>query len=141
MIDDKDAKIIEILKQDARTKYTEIGRQLKITETAVRKRINKLKKEAIIKKFTIVISPEKLGYSTVAQVGIDIVPESFLNAVKTISSYDEVKEMYISSGDHMVMAEVWEENQEKLNNFISEKINTIEGVKKVCPAIILEKVK
>lgn len=141
MIDDKNAKIIKILQQNARTPYTKIAKKLGITETAIRKRVSQLKKRGVIEKFTVVISPKKLGYSSVAQVGIDLLPENFLNAVKTISSYEEVKELYISSGDHMIVAEVWAENQEKLNNFISEKINTIEGVKKVCPAIILEKVK
>ena len=41
----------------------------------------------------------------------------------------------------MLMTEIWTSDGRELTKLISEKIETIEGVKKICPAIILEKLK
>jgi len=41
----------------------------------------------------------------------------------------------------MIMTEIWIRDGRELTRLISEKIGVIEGVKKICPAIILEKLK
>jgi len=41
----------------------------------------------------------------------------------------------------MVMLEIWTRNGRELTKLISERIDTIEGVKRICPALILEKLK
>jgi len=41
----------------------------------------------------------------------------------------------------MIITEIWTKNGRELTKLISEKIGTIEGIKRVCPAIILEKLK
>jgi len=41
----------------------------------------------------------------------------------------------------MIMTEIWTRDGRELTRLISEKIGVIEGVKKICPAIILEKLK
>jgi Lrp/AsnC family transcriptional regulator for asnA, asnC and gidA len=46
-----------------------------------------------------------------------------------------------STGDHMIMAEIWASDGKELSKTLSEKIGAIEGVKKFCPSIILEKIK
>ncbi|MEM2405177.1 MAG: Lrp/AsnC family transcriptional regulator [Candidatus Methanomethylicia archaeon] len=55
-VDNKDRKIIEILKKDSRTSFVDIAKQLNLSEGAVRKRIRKLINSGIIKRFTIEIS-------------------------------------------------------------------------------------
>jgi Lrp/AsnC family transcriptional regulator for asnA, asnC and gidA len=39
------------------------------------------------------------------------------------------------------MTEIWTKDGRELTKLISEKIRKIDGVKKICPAIILEKLK
>src|SRR5512137_2827338 len=56
-MDDTDAKILNLLRDNARMKNTEIARQVNLTERAVRARIEKLVREGIIKKFTVETSP------------------------------------------------------------------------------------
>jgi len=46
-----------------------------------------------------------------------------------------------STGDHMIMTEVWTRNGLELTRLISDKIGKIDGVKRICPALILEKLK
>ena len=57
-MDEKDWAIIEILRRNARTSNSDIGRELNVSEGTVRKRIQKLTDEGVIKKFTVVLRHE-----------------------------------------------------------------------------------
>ncbi len=140
-MDEKDRKIIEILEQDARTPFTEIAKMLGVSEATVRKRIARLEREGVIVRYTIEVDPLKLGYTTVTILGLDVEPEHFLDAARKLAEMDEVRWVATSTGDHMIMAEIWTRDGNALARLISLKIGRIKGVKKICPAIILEKIK
>ncbi len=140
-MDDKDRKIIEILRNNARTPYTEIAKILGVKETTVRERIAELEREGVIKKYTIEVDPEKLGYKTVTILGMDVEPKYLLQASRKLAEIDETIWVATSSGDHMIMAEIWTKNGEELFDLITTKIAKIKGVKDLCPAIIMERVK
>ena len=141
MLDERDRVIIEMLTKDARTPFTEIAKVLGISETAVRKRVKALEEAGVIKQYTVVIDPSKLGYNLVSLTGVDTLPERIFEVANKLKEFDFVRRVYLTSGDHMIMTEVWAKNGEDLSDIISNKIGKIDGVTKVCPAIILEKFK
>lgn len=95
----------------------------------------------MIKKFTIQVDPAKLGINTVAIVGVDVDPTKLLEAAQKLRNFKEIRYVATSTGDHMIMTEIWTKDGKELTRIISEKIGSIEGVRKICPAIILEKMK
>ena len=95
----------------------------------------------MIKKFTIQVDPAKLGINTVAIVGVDVDPTKLLEAAQKLCNFKEIRYVATSTGDHMIMTEIWTKDGKELTRIISEKIGSIEGVRKICPAIILEKMK
>ncbi|WP_457750681.1 HTH-type transcriptional regulator LrpA [Thermococcus sp.] len=141
MLDERDKIIIEMLTKDARTPFTEIAKVLGISETAVRKRVKALEEAGVIKQYTIVIDPSKLGYNLVSLTGVDTMPEKIFEVAAKLKDFEFVRNVYLTSGDHMIMTEVWAKDGEDLSDIISNKIGKIDGVTKVCPAIILEKLK
>jgi Lrp/AsnC family transcriptional regulator for asnA, asnC and gidA len=140
-VDEKDTRIIQMLREDARISYTNMAKMLNITEAAVRKRVKNLESKGVIKKYTVEVDNSKLGYNIVSLTGIDTEPEKFLEVAKKLKDEDFTKSVYITTGDHMIMTEIWAKNGDELTRIISEKIGKLPGVKKICPAIILEKVK
>ena len=52
-MDETDQKIIEILKKDARTSFVDIGKEIGLSEAAVRRRVQNLIAQNTIRKFTI----------------------------------------------------------------------------------------
>jgi len=52
-MDKIDLEILKILKSNARAKYVSIAKEVGLTEGAVRRRIKKLQRDGIIRKFTI----------------------------------------------------------------------------------------
>ncbi len=141
MLDERDRIIIEMLTRDARTPFTEIAKVLGISETAVRKRVKALEEAGVIKQYTAVVDPSRLGYNLVSLTGIDTLPEKIFEVANKLKEFEFVRKVYLTSGDHMIMAEVWARDGEDLSDIISNRIGKIEGVVKVCPAIILEKLK
>ena len=140
-LDEIDTKILELLEEDARRSFTGMAEKLKVSESSIRKRVSALQKEGVIKKFTIKVDHAKLGLNTVAIVGIDVDSDKMLEIAQELCDFKEVKCVATSSGDHMIMLEVWAKNGKELNNLISEKIGKIDGVRQICPALILEKLK
>ncbi|MEM3552631.1 MAG: Lrp/AsnC family transcriptional regulator [Candidatus Bathyarchaeia archaeon] len=141
MIDEVDEKIINALEENARATYKELAKKLGIKESTIRKRILNLIEKKIIKKFTITVDPSKLGKNSIAIIGIEVDPSTLLNASQKLSEIPEAKFVATSTGDHMIMMEVWAKDGKELTKIISEKIAKIDGVKKICPSIILEKIK
>ena len=139
-ISEKDMIIIEMLMQNARTPYTEIARQIGVTEAAVRKRVRKFEELGIIKGYKAAINPKKIGYKIVALIGFDIEPEQYVGAIEKVRGMEEVRRMLSTTGDHMAMVECWFEDSKDLVAFI-RRMENIEGIMRVCPAILVEELK
>jgi len=138
MLDEIDKRIIEELLVNARIPYVELARKLKLSESAIRKRIKKLRELNIIEKFTIIINP-KSGLVT-SLTGIDVYPEKLMEVIEEIKKISDIEEIAITSGDHNIMVRIISENIEELKE-THRKLAQIEGVKRVCPSIILDIVK
>lgn len=137
MIDTKDRIILNMLEVNARISFTQIAKKLEISEAAIRKRVKKLEKEDIILGYKASVNYKKLGYSNKIIIGIDTTPKDYFKVMNILKSYDYVKNLTTSSGDHMIMFDVWVSGMKQLNNIL-EEINAIEGVTKSCPSIIHE---
>ena len=141
MIDDTDKKILQVLGDNARIPFLTVAKQLGLSESTIRKRVSKLEDGGIIKKYSVVLEPAKMGYGSVAIVGIDVVPEKFLDVSKKLTKFDNIKFVATTTGDHMIMTEIWMDKASELRDFISDKIEKMDGVTRTCPAIINEKLK
>ena len=56
-LDELDQKILQLLIQNARMSYSEIGQQVGISRVAVKMRVQALEKKGIIEEYTTVITP------------------------------------------------------------------------------------
>lgn len=140
MVRFSNSAILEMLAENSRASFVELAKKFGVTETAVRKRVKKMEKEGIITKYTVEFDAKKLGLQVRALVGIDTKPEFFIPAIDKLKKMKKVSSLYSSSGDHMIMVDCFFEDSNGLSAFIKE-IEQIEGVTKICPALVLEKIK
>ncbi len=138
MIDERDMLILNMLRENARTPHTEIAARLGVGESTIRNRVRALEKEGVIMQYTVVTDPAKLGYRSVALVGIDVEPSHLLDVALHLSEFSEVKFVATSAGDHMIMTEVWLADGGALRTFIAEKIKKLAGVQNVSPTVIMD---
>ena len=135
-----DIQLIQILRENARTPFVKIAEMLGVSEAAIRKRVKKLERTGVIRKYTIEVDPKKIGFEITALIGIDTKPENYIPTIEKLKEMQEVNSLYSSSGDHMILIECWFKNSKELTQFI-KKLEKIKGVTRICPAIILEKIK
>lgn len=139
MVRISDIDLIRELEKDCRKPFTEIAKKFKVSEAAIRKKVKKLIKLGIIR-FTLDIDYKKLGYNYIAVIGIDVLPEHFVKIIEMLKEDKEVKELYTSTGDHMILAKVVFRTNEELSGFV-KRLEKNKMITKVCPAIILERLK
>jgi len=140
-IDVIDLKILQILSENARTPYTRIAKILGLSEAAIRKRVRRLERKGVIEGYTIKINYKLLGYN-VAWIGIDTVPERMISVLEKVSRIDKniLQSIYTSVGDHDIMLEIVYKDYKEINGLV-KNLERIDGVIRVCPAILIEKIK
>jgi Lrp/AsnC family transcriptional regulator for asnA, asnC and gidA len=135
-IDDIDNKIIKILLNNSRISNTKIARLLNISEASVRKRIKKIMEIGIIKKFTVELNYNLLGYKRVF-IGLNIDKDKIFNILEKISKNKNINNIYLTGGDHDVLIDFLYSKPEELDEYI-KYLQSIEGIKSVWPTIVID---
>jgi len=107
-MDEIDVKILEILKQDSRTKYVKIAEMIGLTEGAVRRRVKNLLEQGIIRRFTV---ETKTEVEAIVLVKTD--PAQTRNVTLKIKEISD--KVFEVSGDYDVAALIQAYNIENLN--------------------------
>lgn len=139
MLDNKDESILEILEKNARTSYIDIAKKLNLSEAAIRKRVKKLEENNVILGYKASVNYKKLGYSNKIIIGVDTSPQDYFSVIEKLKNTEFVKNLSTSSGDHMIIFEIWVKDMGDLHQHI-KKINNIEGVTQTCPSILHENI-
>jgi Lrp/AsnC family transcriptional regulator for asnA, asnC and gidA len=126
LLDDVAKAIIEQLQQDGRRSYAAIGKEVGLSEAAVRQRVQRLIDSGVMQ-VVAVTDPLQLGFARQAMVGIEV--EGALEPVaEALASMDEVDYVVITAGTFDILAEVVCESDEHLLELLSEKVRQIDGV-------------
>ena len=137
MVRFSDLELVKLLMKNSRTPYVKLGEVLGVSETAIRKR---LEERGVIRRYTVEVDPRKLGFEVDALIGLDTAPERLIAVIEELKAMDEVLSLYSASGDHMILLECWLKDSDELARFV-KRLESIHGVTRICPAIILEKLK
>ncbi|TXT63375.1 MAG: HTH-type transcriptional regulator LysM [Promethearchaeota archaeon] len=131
---------MEELKKDGRKSYNEISENVGKTEATVRRRVKKMIKTGIIKKFTIdyeINSKPK----TKATVKIEPDFKEIKNILKELKGIDEITDIWRLSGDCGLFIKVEIPSIEDFNPLIEEKISRINGIKIIETCFITDIIK
>ena len=127
-LDDTDLNIIEALRKDGRIAFAQIAEQLGVSPGMIRQRYGRLVDQGFLKVVAIT-NPIRMGYKTMAMIGIRADGSKLLDVAEKVSKLDEVIYMVISSGRFDIFAEVVCRDHGDLLRFITEKLSTIDGVR------------
>ena len=127
-LDETDLKIIDALHKDGRVAFAQIAEQLGVSPGMIRQRYNRLVEQGYLKVVAIT-NPLRMGFTTMAMIGIRVDGSKLLTVAEKVSKLDEVIYMIITSGRFDIFAEVVCRNHEDLLRFITEKLSTIDGIR------------
>jgi DNA-binding Lrp family transcriptional regulator len=132
-----DEKIIEYLKEDSRESFVDIGKKLKLSESAVRRRVKQLVDNGTIKKFTLEIGEENTT-SAIVLVSVDSATETSKVSAK-LAKLEGVKTVYEITGQYDITTIISASNISEINTSI-DALRKIPGVIDTNTVIILRKV-
>lgn len=127
-LDETDVKIIDALQKDGRVAFAQIAEQLNVSPGMIRQRYNRLVEQGYLRVVAIT-NPLRMGFKTMAMIGIRAEGSKLLDVAERVSKLDEVIYMIVSSGRFDIFAEVVCRDHEHLLRFITEKLSTIDGVR------------
>ncbi|ARS64019.1 MAG: AsnC family transcriptional regulator [Nitrosopumilus sp.] len=132
-----DEKIIGYLKEDSRESFVDIGKKLKLSESAVRRRVKNLVDSKTISKFTIEIGEDNVT-SAIVLVSVDSATDTSKVSAK-LAKLEGVKTVYEITGQYDITTIMSGSSIAEINNSI-DALRKISGVVDTNTVIILRKV-
>jgi DNA-binding Lrp family transcriptional regulator len=132
-----DNEILKFLKDDSRQSFVDIGKKLRLSESAVRRRVKNLLDGGIIKKFTI-----ELGEQNATKAIVLISVESSIDTSKVsarLTKLEGVKTVYEITGQYDIAVIISAPNITEINGAI-DSLRKIPGVSDTNTVIILRDV-
>lgn len=135
MFKDKiDEKIIEFLKNDSRESFVDIGKKLKLSESAVRRRVKNLIDNGSIKKFTVEVNDSN-NTSAIVLISVDSAMDTSKVSSKLVK-LEGIKTVYEITGQYDITAIISAPSINEINNSI-DALRKIPGVTDSNSVIIL----
>jgi Lrp/AsnC family transcriptional regulator, leucine-responsive regulatory protein len=135
--DKVDEKIINYLKEDSRESFVDIGKKLKLSESAVRRRVKNLVDGGTIKRFTVELGEEN---ATSAIVLISVESSTDTSKVsEKLAKLEGVKTVYEITGQYDIITIISATNISEINSSI-DALRKIPGVIDTNTVIILKKI-
>lgn len=137
LVDDIDRAIIKRLQKDGRASNTEIGRELGLTETTIRKRVARLVNEGLIS-IVAVPTPQAVGLMMSAIIGISVQLQHLHEVSDALVAMPEVRYVGASAGRYDVIIEAFFDDQEHVLEFVSKGLGSMPGVTAIETSLILK---
>jgi Lrp/AsnC family transcriptional regulator for asnA, asnC and gidA len=128
-MDDLDTKIVTLLQEDGRQRNTEVARRLGLAEATVRKRIERLLREGVLR-FGVWTDPLKVGYGTYAIIEIQVDPPRIERAAETLAQFPEIFFLGISTGSFDVFASALFRSSEHMYEFMTKRLTRVPGIQR-----------
>jgi len=136
-MDDIDAKIVSLLKKDARSTNATIGKAIGLGEGAVRKRIAALVSSGDIKRFTVESKSDLSNISALVFISVEeSIPTEKI--AKLVLSLDGARDVFEITGEYDVCALVTAEDISQVNAIIDE-VRKLKHVRDTKTQIILKR--
>jgi len=116
VLDDKDWKIIELLKQDSREPIREIAKKTKIRPSTIHQRIRKLVEGKTIEKFTIKLNNKAVGENFIVFMLVKGGTTEYID--NKILNDKHVKEVFGITGEYDLLIKLKFENVEEFHEFV-----------------------
>lgn len=129
-LDFVDKRIISLLQRDGRTPNAQIARELQIAEGTVRRRIDALIANGVIK-VTAVTNPFKIGLNTLVLIHLNVEPKKLKTVSERLIEMPEVRYVSLSTGEHDIMVEALFPSNAELLTFIRDRLSLIPGVTRI----------
>jgi Lrp/AsnC family transcriptional regulator, leucine-responsive regulatory protein len=141
-LDDIDWKLLELLQQNGRTPHTALAKAVGLSSASVHARVQQLEQAGVIKGYTTLIDPEKLGNQIMAFIHVTTQPNAgeYTLFERFVTEEAAIIECHDVTGDDNYILKIQIASLEALRTLLA-RIRTLPPVMQTRTAISLARVK
>ncbi len=140
-MDEMDRMILDLLIEDSRMSFAEIGRKVGISRAYTRERIQHLLDEGVIEKFTAVVNPAKMGRAVSAFIDARMRPDVIETFAERLGATPEVVSLYLMSDMQSLHIHTLTDTEADLDAFVTRHFFNRDGVISIDCKQLLRRIK
>ena len=140
MIDETARRILSVLQRDARTSMRKISEEVGVSLGTVSNRVRRLEKIGVIRGYTVLLDPEKVGWDLNIVVGLRIQKGRLIEIQEKIAEDPRVYGVYDVTGDFDSMVVARARDRSDLDE-LSKNVMSIDGIERSVTHLVLNTVK
>ena len=139
-LDKIDHLILQSLLADGRASFSAIARDVNLTDVAIKKRFESLKKRGVISGVSIDLNYKALGYENPIFVQMRCEASKTRDIVKKLQAFDFVLELYQVLGEYNLISKLVVPNLESAEKFINQ-LGLTDGIIDIKTMVVLSEPK
>lgn len=140
-LDALDNKILDVLKNNARATFSEIGEIVGLSRVAVKNRIEAMEKQGVIQGYKTVVNPTKIPQGVKFIIDVEVVPEMYQEVLDTLGMDEYLRQVYITTGDCRIHAIGFAPNATTLESHVNYLFWKTKGICKLSWNLLLSTIK
>jgi DNA-binding Lrp family transcriptional regulator len=136
-VDAVDRKIVALLRENARRSFKDIGKHVHLSAPAVKRRVDRLERDGVIRGYTAVLDPPAFGWH--AEAFVDLYCDGRMpgSAIKrAVEKERGVVSAHTVAGEASAMLHVMAEDTKDLESAL-ERIRKVQGVDRTVTEVVL----
>ena len=140
-LDELDQKIVNLLIQNARMSYSEIGQQTGISRVAVKMRVQALEQKGVIEEYTTIVNPQKISGAVSCYFEIETRPDTLMEVADILCQNDTITQIYRVTGKSRLHVHAVASSSEEMEALLYDTIDKLPGVLECTNNVILSRIK
>ena len=144
VLDKYDRNILNVLQQDGRISFTDLGKRVGLTTTPCIERVRKLERAGFIKGYSARLSAKQLdkGLVVFVQISLDRTSkQSFEDFRRSIQKIPSVQECYLVTGSFDLLVKARIKDMSAYRNLLEDELLNLPGVKESTSIAAMEIIK
>ncbi len=136
-MDDIDRRIVAQLRSNARTSFQAIGQRVSLSAPAVKRRVDRLEADGVIRSYAAVVDPGAMGWHTHALVSLFCEGRMAAAEVRAaVAGHPEVAAAYTVAGEASALLHVHARDTQHLEEAL-ERIRDTSGITRTQTQVVL----
>ena len=124
-------KIIDVLSKNSSMPFVELAKQIGISDATVHTRVKKMVSSGIIKKFSVIIDNNLIGYDHLAFIMVKLEHGKTEQVVAILKEIEQILEIHEIYDKFDLLVKIRSKNLENMRDIIVNKILSITEVKEI----------
>ncbi|WP_194895354.1 Lrp/AsnC family transcriptional regulator [Catenulispora pinisilvae] len=137
-LDDTDRRIVHLLQQDGRMSMRDLAAAVHVSRAHVYTRVKRLLDDGVIRRFTIQVDPERVGFSTSAYLTMKVEQNSWRQIRDSLAALPWVEHVALVSGDFDVLLLVRSASNKTLRDLVFAHIQNMPGVRSTRTLLVFD---